>query len=557
MKQSQMQYVRQDKDTLIAKLDELDKLFGEATTLEQFMSVHQQYKQLDTEVSTALSLASIRFTLDTNDKFYSDEKDYYDEIMPAIGAKIAVISNHYLTTPLRAELEKIFPAVMFVNLQISVDASNPELIEDRIAINKVTTEYVKLLSNIKFDFRGESNTLATISKYFADDDRETRKSAYEVFGQAIEDNGSALDDIYDRLVKLRTAMGQKNGDKNYMKLAGLEMQRNCYTREDIAKFRDNVAKYLVPLASKLRAKVSAEQGWDVQHIYDSTVFTSVEPKPIGTVEEIFNNGKVMYNEMSSHTGKLFAQMVADECFDVIAREGKSGGGYCTEIRAYHTPFIFANFNGSLGDIDVLTHEFGHAFAASHCMNIDSDFLSSIGMETAEVHSMSMEFFAYPWIDKFFGDNTPEYKINHIGGALTFIPYGTIVDRFQEICYENPDMTVEQRNATFDELEKTFLPWFTTKDIAGLKDGRRWQRQAHIFEMPFYYIDYCLAQFTAFQFLSWSLTDYDKAFAGYVDFVSKGGTKTFVQLVAESGLDSPFEEASFVKVVASIEKILGL
>ncbi len=557
MKQSQMQYIRQDKDALLAKLDELDKLFGEATTLEQFMSVHQQYKQFECEVSTALNLAYIRFTLDTNDKFYSDEKDYYDEIMPAIGAKQAVISNHYLTSPLRTELEKQFPAVMFVNLQISVDSNNPALIEDKIAINKVTTEYVKWLSNIKFSFNGESHTLSTIAKYFADPDRATRQSAYQVFGQAIADNGAELDDIFDRLVSLRTAMGVKAGDSNFIPQASLAMQRNCYTREDIANFRANVLKYLVPLASKLRAKVSAEQGWDTQHIYDSTVFTTVEPKPIGTVEEIFDNGKVMYNEMSAHTGKLFAQMVADECFDVIARDGKSGGGYCTEIRGYHTPFIFANFNGSQGDIDVLTHEFGHAFAASHCMEIDSDFLSSIGMETAEVHSMSMEFFAYPWIDKFFGSATPEYKINHIGGALTFIPYGTIVDRFQELCYENPNMTPAERNATFDSLEKQFLPWFTTKDIVGLNEGRRWQRQSHIYEMPFYYIDYCLAQFTAFQFLSWSLSDYDKAFEGYVNFVSKGGTKTFVELVAESGLDSPFEEASFVKVCASIEKILDI
>ncbi len=557
MKLSQMQYTRQDKDTLLASIASLDKAFSEASTFEQFMQVHAQYKAFASGVSTATNIAYIRFTLDTNDEFYNQEKDYYDEIMPEVGVQLAQLSMHYVNSPFRAELAKVLPAVLFTNLQIQADANNPAIVEDRIAVNKTVTEYVKLLSAIKFSYNGQSYTLPTISKFFGDPDREVRKGAYEAFGQAIADNGEQLDEIYDRLVTLRTAMGKKAGFDSFVPLGCLDMQRNCYTREDIASFRANVSKHLVPLATKLRNNIAKEQGWDKQYMYDNAVFTTEEPKPIGTVQEIFENGKAMYNEMSEHTGKLFTQMCDDECFDVIARDGKSGGGYCTEIRDYHTPFIFANFNGSQGDIDVLTHEFGHAFAASKCFDIDSDFLSTYCMETAEVHSMSMEFFAYPWIDKFFGDKTAEYKINHIGGALTFIPYGTIVDRFQEVCYENPTMTPAERNVAYNQLEKEFLPWASTEGIPALCEGRRWQRQSHIYEMPFYYIDYCLAQFTALQFLSWSLEDYDKAFAGYVDFVSKGGTRTFTQLIAESGLDSPFEESSFIKVVASIEKILDI
>ncbi len=557
MKVSQMQYVRQTKEHLLEEVAKLDKMYSEATTIEQFMVAFEEHKQFQKEMRTHMTLASVRFAGNVNDPFYIAEAEYYDEAMPAVGAKMAQLSMHYLSSPLRAELEKILPSVVFTNLQMRVEASNPILVEDNIALNKINTEYTKLCSNLVFDFRGEKNTLATIAKYFADPDRATRKEAYTVFGQAIADNGDKFDEIFDRMVALRTSMAHKVGDSNFMHLAGLNMQRNCYTREDIAKFRANVAKYLVPLATKVKDKVAAEQGWESQHIYDSTVFTTVEPKPIGTVDEIFDNASKMYNEMSAHTGKLFDTMVADECFDVVAREGKRGGGFCTEIPNNGTPYIFSNFNGSQGDIDVLTHEFGHAFAASKSLEIPSAFLSRYSMETAEVHSMSMEFFAYPWIDKFFGEATDEYKFNHIAGGLTFIPYGTIVDYFQELVYTKPDMTPAERNATYNKLEKQFLPWCDTTGIPGLEDGRRWQRQLHIYGMPFYYIDYCLAQFTAFQFLSWSLSDYDKAFAGYVDFVSKGGTKTFTELVADSGLDSPFEEASFIKVVASIEKCLGL
>ena len=208
-------------------------------------------------------------------------------------------------------------------------------------------------------------------------------------------------------------------------------------------------------------------------------------------------------------------------------------------------------------MDVLTHEFGHALEFYKSFFIDSEFLSSISMETAEVHSMSMEFLAYPWIDLFFGDKTPEYKFYHIGGAVTFIPYGTIVDCFQQTCYDNPDMTPAERNAFYNKLEKEFLPHMTTEGIPALQDGRRWQRQAHIFESPFYYIDYCFAQFTALQFLALSQQDYKGAFDKYIKFLTYGGTKPFTELLSECDLLSPFEEDSFKLVVSACEKILGL
>lgn len=265
----------------------------------------------------------------------------------------------------------------------------------------------------------------------------------------------------------------------------------------------------------------------------------------------------MYNEMSQETGKLFDTMVESECFDVMSREGKWGGGYCEGLPALKLPFILSNWNGSADDIDVLTHEFGHALEFYKSFFIESDFLSNISMETAEVHSMSMEFLAYPWIDLFFGDKTPEYKFKHIGGAVSFLPYGTIVDYFQQTCYDNPDMTPAERNAFYNKIEHQFMPWTSSEGIPAIKDGRRWQRQAHIFESPFYYIDYCLAQFTALQFLALSQQDYKATFEKYIEFLNYGGTKTFVELLDACGLKSPFEEESFKLIVASVEKILDL
>lgn len=557
MKVSQIVYTRPDKQAVLDKLNELRQRFDNAKSVEEFLAIHEEYKAYSIALDTNMRIAFIRFTQDTRDEFYAAEKDYLDEIGPEISVANAEVARCYLTSPFRSELEKRFPRIMFVNLQMGVDAADPRIVEDRVEENKVTTAYTKLMSGITIDFDGEKLTMAGIGKYFTSPDRDLRKRAVYAWGQAIEGNKQQLDEIYDKLVKIRTRMGRKLGYEGFAPLGYLQMQRNCYTREDIAKFRANVLKYLVPLATKIRNKVGKDLGIDKQYYFDNSIFTVDEPKPIGTPEEMFDNASRMYNEMSEETGKLFDTMRQSECFDVMSREGKWGGGYCEGLPEYKLPFILANWNGSAGDVDVLTHEFGHALEFYKSFFIDSEFLSSISMETAEVHSMSMEFLAYPWIDLFFGDKTPEYKFYHIGGAVTFIPYGTIVDCFQQTCYDNPDMTPAERNAFYNKLEKEFLPHMTTEGIPALQDGRRWQRQAHIFESPFYYIDYCFAQFTALQFLALSQQDYKGAFDKYIKFLNYGGTKPFTELLSECDLLSPFEEDSFKLVVSACEKILGL
>lgn len=557
MKISEIKYVRPDKEQVLAHLADIRQRMENAQTLEDFYAVHDEYKAYSEDLGTNMRIAFIRFTQDTRNEFYATEQDYLDEIGPEISVANAKIANCYLTSKFRKQLEERFPAVMFKNLQMAVDAADPRIVEDRVEENKVTTSYTKLMSSIIIDFEGEKLTMAGIGKYFTSTDRDLRKRAVYAWGQAIEDNKAQLDEIYDKLVKIRTRMGRKLGYDGFAPLGYLQMQRNCYTKEDIARFRENVLKYLVPLASKIRNKVGKELGIDKQYYYDNGIFTADEPKPIGTPQEMFDNASKMYNEMSEETGKLFDTMRESECFDVMSREGKWGGGYCEGLPKYKLPFILANWNGSAGDVDVLTHEFGHALEFYKSFFIESEFLSSISMETAEVHSMSMEFLAYPWIDLFFGDKTPEYKFYHIGGAVTFIPYGTIVDWFQQSCYDNPDMTPTERNEMYNKMEKQFLPHMTTEGIPALQDGRRWQRQAHIFESPFYYIDYCFAQFTALQFLALSQEDYKGAFAKYIKFLNFGGTKPFTELLSECGLLSPFEEESFKLVVASCEKILGL
>lgn len=236
-------------------------------------------------------------------------------------------------------------------------------------------------------------------------------------------------------------------------------------------------------------------------------------------------------------------MLDNELLDVLSTEGKQGGGYCTEIADYGVPFIFANFNGTRDDVETVTHEAGHAFASY--VNIDRIPISYVfpSMEACEVHSMSMEFFAWAGNEYFFGPDTRKFMYSHLAGAITFIPYGTMVDHFQHCVYENPDWTPRQRHDCWKELLGVYMPWMRLDgDIPFYADGEGWQRQHHIYSSPFYYIDYCLAQTVALEFWAMIQDDRAKAWERYMAYTRQGGSRTFTDLLANAGLDSPFNES---------------
>jgi M3 family oligoendopeptidase len=326
------------------------------------------------------------------------------------------------------------------------------------------------------------------------------------------------------------------------------MQRNCYDEGMVAEFREGVKKYIVPIADRLKAEQAKRIGVPTLKAYDDTFkFPDGNPTPKGTKDDIFSNGRKMYHELSAETGEFMDLMLDNELIDAETRPGKSVGGYCANLDLFKSPFIFANFNGTAGDIDVLTHEAGHAFADYASRDIFPSNLKEYSNETAETHSMSMEFFTWPWMESFFGPDTNKYKYLHLSSALTFIPYGTMVDEFQHHVYARPEMTPAQRNELWLSLESQYRPYLDYGGIPFYSEGRRWQAQHHIYSSPFYYIDYCLAQAMALSFWAENQKDHDSAWAKYRRFVGFAGTKTFASLIEDAGLSSPFEPGTLYAV----------
>ena len=556
MKVSELPYRRVSLEEVKQVMENVIARIRNAKSVEEILAAREDYLKMNLEFYTNAGLANMRYTINTVDEFYVAENEYYDEITPAAQNYTVEYASALLDSPFRAELEKALSPVLFQSMEVSRKAMSPAIIEDMVEENKLVREYSNLMSGMEFTFRGETMPRAMLMKYAKDEDRDTRRECYEVLGRGLEAHKAELDDIYDRMVHVRDRMAKKMGYKNFVELGYHRMGRLCYDEEKVRVFRENVRKDIAPVVSRLRLENAKRLGIEDYKLYDDgVIIPGGDPKPFGK-EAIFAAAREMYHAMGEETGAFIDLMLENEAFDVDARKNKWGGGYCTEFPKFKQPFILANFNGTAGDVDVVTHEAGHALNAY--LIADNRFALELGcggMETAETHSMSMEFFAWPYMEKFFGENAEKYKFMHALESFSFIPYGTIVDAFQHIVYENPDMTPDERDAAWLELEKQFRPHISVEGMPYLEKGTRWQYQMHIYESPFYYIDYCLAQTAAFQFLLASRENYADAFARYLRLSKQGGEKVWTDLLAEAGFPSPFEPGALKDLAARVESML--
>ena len=540
MKFKDMPYKRLELEPTKAALKKIIDDFKNAQTLDVCLKAYEAYDTYSKEIGTAFALSFIRNSLDTTDEFYSGEQDYNDEIGPELQPFWQEMNNALLETPFRGELEKKWGNLMFRNIEIELKTFKDEIVEDLKEENKLSTEYDKLMSSAQIDFDGKTLTLAQMGPYYENSDREIRKAALFAAENWRLENKEELDSIFDNLVKVRSKIAKKLGHENFVETGYYRMQRNCYDKEMVANFRAGVLKHIVPLAAKIKEAQRKRIDVPVLKFYDTSfIYPDGNPTPKGTPEEIFEHGKKMYYELSEETGKFMDFLLESELFDVKTRKGKSGGGYCYTIEKYKAPFIFANFNGTSGDIDVLTHEVGHAYASYMGRNTYPNALTAYPAETAEIHSMSMEFFTWPWMEGFFKEDTNKYYYTHLASALTFLPYGVMVDEFQHHIYERPEMTPEERNKLWLELAGQYTPWLDSTETPCIEEGRFWQRQSHIYQDPFYYIDYCLAQIVALAFWAKDRQNHEEAFEKYRRLVSLQGTKTFVELLEDAGMPSPF------------------
>ena len=558
MKFCDMPYIRPDIEEIKLKLKNLKDEIENATEAGQQISAYNEVCKVSEEYSTMGSLAYVRHTINTKDEFYDAENNFFDEVGPLVADAFQGINKTLLASKYRKELEEHFGKLLFTNIEISVRCFSAEIIEMQAEENRLKSEYQKLFASAKVDWEGESLPLPMLGKYKQSADRNIRKKAFLKDAEFFDSHREEFDTLYDKLVKLRNKQARKLGYENFIEMGYDRLGRNCYGPKQVASFRNEIATHIVPVVSVLKDAQKKRIEVDQIHLYDNEVmFKEGNVSPKGTSDQLLRNAIEMYKEMSSQTAEFISFMEENQLFDLVSKDGKAPGGYCTEFASFKAPFIFSNFNGTSGDVDVLTHEAGHAFAyfTASRKGIIPDYISPT-IEACEVHSMSMEFLTSPWHDRFFGEDTEKYEYSHAADALNFIPYGCMVDEFQHIMYQNENLTPDQRNAVWLDLEKKYRPHLNLSDLVFYGRGGGWQRQLHIYLYPLYYIDYCMAQTVAFQFFAESLKDWQTAFDKYLAFINGAGTKTFEDLVKDAELSLPYEEGTLKETAKIITEWLN-
>lgn len=549
-------YKRPNLEEAAAEFQTAIEKFEKASNAEEQNDVMKEVNEIRNAIDTMFNLCYIRHSIDTNDEFYKVEQDYMDEVQPEVEGFVTKYYQALINSKFRGELEGKWGRQLFALAEGQLKTFKPEIVPLLQQENRLSTEYTKLVASAKILFEGEERTLAQLDPFTESTDREMRKKASEAKFEFFAENEEQFDRIYDDLVNVRTDIARKLGYKNFVELGYYRMSRTDYNAEMVANFRQQVKDFIVPIATKLKERQSARIGVEKLRYYDEGFdFKSGNAIPKGNPEWIIENGQKMYEELSEETGDFFRFMQEKNLLDLVAKKGKAGGGYCTYVEGYKSPFIFSNFNGTSGDIDVLTHEAGHAFQVYSSRHFEIPEYLWPTYEACEIHSMSMEFFTWPWMDKFFEEDTEKYKFAHLSGGLLFLPYGVSVDEFQHWVYENPEATPSERKTKWREIEKKYLPHKDYEDNDYLEKGGFWQRQGHIFNSPFYYIDYTLAQICAFQFWKRSREDQEAAWKDYVNLCKLGGSMSFTDLVKAANLISPFENGCVESVISEIDSWL--
>ena len=546
MKFNEMTYTRPDIDALLARCRELAAKAAAAPDGDALVRLYYEQSEAFAEYNTAANLANIHYTCDTRDEYWKAEQDFFDANGPAVTNASVEISRAFLANPHVDALTEKFGTTCVAGMKNAVLSMDDRTVELQQQFNALVSRYQQIYGGALVELDGKQLTIPQLGPYKEDLDPAVRRAAYEAEAGYFDAHRAELDELYGQIVQNLNAQARVMGYHDYSELSYVRMNRIGYGPEEIRKFRDQVANDVVPQLQKVMALRAKRTGITHPAFTDLPIlFRDGNPKPIPGYKARMDAARTMYHELSPETAEFIDFMQDNELFDVESRPGKMSGGYMTSLPSYKAPFIFANWNDTSGDVDVLTHECGHAFegyVAERDPAIPAD-LECPGMESAEIHSMAMEFLTAPWHHLLFGRDTDKYALLHAEDSFVFLAYGCEVDEFQHIMYQNPELTPDERNAEWLKLEKKYRPWIDFDNLPFYGRGAGWQRQLHIYECPFYYIDYCLSTMAALQFFLLSLTDHKDAWARYLRLVRRAGTASYTELLETAGLKVPFEEGS--------------
>ena len=535
------EYVRIHK-----RLDEDDSAAGCAAAVQQWEIVRRR-------LADWASLTEIRFHQDTRDEQFKAAKRQCDELKPRLTDLEVAMKRRLLEPPCCDAVADQWGSHVIELWKCDIASFDPVIQDDLVRQSKLVSEYTELLASAKFDYQGQPHTLSEMRKYAEDPRREVRHEAAKIRSGWFGENREQLDGLYGQLVALRDGMARKMDYDNYIGLGYRLMQRTDYDQKDVEAFRVQVRQEVVPLCEELKQRQSKQLDLDPLMAWDEALHDlRGNPAPQGDHDWMIEQAGSMFAEMGGGLDVFFADMRRRSLLDLKSRPGKAGGGFCAGLPEFGMPFIFANFNGTKGDVEVFTHEMGHAYQnynSRHQPLCDYRWPTS---EACEIHSMGLEFLSWPQMELFFGAQAERFRTVHLIGSIVFIPPAV-----EPSILEERDATPDERCQMWLEMERDYMPWRNWGDLANDASGRVWQGQLHIYVHPFYYIDYSLALTCALQLWTLAQQDWQAAMHRYVQLCNRGGEAPFQQLVASAKLRSPFADGCLTDVVAAARRALEI
>ncbi len=500
--------------------------------------------EVEAVISEDACWRQIKMTCDTTDKSLEESFNYFClQIQPYIQPYADALNKKLINSPFVHELDQEKYYTYLRSVRKNIELFREENIPLQAEVSVMQQQYGVIAGKMTITVNEEEYTLQQASKFLENPDRNLRAEVYRKMQERRLQDKDAMNDLFTQLIKRRHKMAVNAGFENYRDYRFKELGRFDYTKEDCYQFHEAVKLHVIPLADKILQQKKEKLGLEVLRPWDTEAEQEgVKPlQPFNTGEELLDKTEKCFTSLNPFFADCLRRMDEMKHFDLESRKGKAPGGYNCPLAESGAPFIFMNAAGQMSDVTTMVHEGGHAVHSFLSHDLELSAFKEYPMEIAEVASMAMELFSmYHW-DAFFEDKEElkRAREHQLERVITIFPWIAIIDKFQHWVYENPNHTIEERTENWMRILQEFTG--NIIDYSGLEAYREigWQRQLHLFEVPFYYIEYGIAQLGAIGLWMQYRKDPQNAIHNYIQALKLGGTKTLPQLYEAAGLKFDF------------------
>ena len=532
-----------------------DRKLSCSNCLETFIADRSSLSEV---ISEARARLYIDMTCHTDDEdIQKSWMQFVENVQPKLSEYSDTLNRRLVEHQALDELPERF-GILVKGIKTDIAIFREENIPLSTQATKLVTEYNEICGAQMVEFDGEQKTFAQMAIYFENTDRKIREDAWKAVSERRFEDNERVSEIYDELIQIRHKMATNAGFEGFQQYMFASMHRFDYSIEDCLEFHESIETVCQPLRHRTDGERMRDLGIDSLRPWDMGVDVKGRPplQPFNDVQEMVDGCSRIFHNMSEELGNYFDQLDANDCLDLDSRKGKAPGGYQYYLQKSRLPFIFMNAAGTQRNIETMIHEAGHAFHSFYSGHLDLIHERDSPIEFAEVASMSMELLTHPHWEEFYDNKDADRaRRKHLEDIISFMPWMATIDAFQHWVYANPNHSREERAEKWLELGERFGP---KVDMTGFEDIHKvsWQRQGHLFGVPFYYVEYGIAQLGALQMWKYHRRDTQDALDRYKAGLSLGYTRGLTELFQASGLELSFSESYVGELIGEIDEALA-